>query len=468
MGSRLHPAAIAVYAVQALQNAAVPMLVIFGVSVFGGGFDAEAAWRALGFGVLGVAGATVVGAFRWATTTFSFAEETIRLRTGALSTNEVEVPFARVQALDVEQGPVQRLFGVRAVHVQTAGGGKGGEIVLGALDEKEIAYLRSLLAGRRPELLEEVPDAAERRLARPMLLLAAVTSGQIGVILPVLAGLSQMLDDVFRDPVEGEQAVAGVLPDRAVEWALALGGLLLLAWLLAAAGAIVAFAGFQVRREGDNLRLRRGFVARREATIGVGRIRAVRVVEGLLRQPLGVCAVRVEVIGYAKEASAAQTLFPLLRRGDVRPFLDELLPELADDLGELAPPPPRALRRYLLPPTAGGLVVGAAAAVALGAWWPLAAALPGLLYGWLAWTAAGWRLRDGRLVVRGRLLARTTVLAPAVNRESHDLAQTVLQRRGRLANVSVAFGRGTSASVRHLDRDVARDLWVRIGPGAAR
>ena len=35
MGSRLHPAAIAVYAVQALQNAAVPMLVILGVSAFG-------------------------------------------------------------------------------------------------------------------------------------------------------------------------------------------------------------------------------------------------------------------------------------------------------------------------------------------------------------------------------------------------------------------------------------------------
>ena len=464
MGSRLHPAAIAVYAVQALQNAAVPMLVIFGVSVFGGGFDAEAAWRALGFGALGVAGATVVGAFRWMTTSFSFAEETIRLRTGALSTNEVEVPFARVQALDVEQGPVQRLFGVRAVHVQTAGGGKGGEIVLGALDDKEIAYLRSLLAGRRPELLEEVPDAPERRLARPMLLLAAVTSGQIGVILPVLAGPQP--DARRRLPRPGRGRAGG--GRRAAGHVRRVG----------AGRRRPAAGGLAARQRGGDRRLRRlpgapggrqpavapRLRGRREATIGVGRIRAVRVVEGLLRQPLGVCAVRVEVIGYAKEASAAQTLFPLLRRHDVRPFLEELLPELADDLGDLAPPPPRALRRYLLPPTAGGLVLGAAAALALGAWWPLAAALPGLVYGWLAWTAAGWRLRDGRLVVRGRMIARTTVLAPAVNRESHDLAQTVLQRRGRLANVSVAFGRGTSAGVRHLDLDVARDLWVAIGP----
>ena len=73
---------------------------------------------------------------RWGTTSYSVAGDTIRLRTGMVSTNEVEVPFARVQALDVEQGPVQRLFGVQAVHVQTAGGGKGGEIVLGALDTR--------------------------------------------------------------------------------------------------------------------------------------------------------------------------------------------------------------------------------------------------------------------------------------------------------------------------------------------
>jgi putative membrane protein len=219
-----------------------------------------------------------------------------------------------------------------------------------------------------------------------------------------------------------------------------------------------------VRREGENLRLRRGLLARREATIGVGRIRAVRVVEGVLRQPFGLAAIRVEVVGYAKEPAAAQTIFPLLRRREVPAFLAELVPELADDLGDLAPPPPRALRRYLLPPAAAGLALGAAAALALGAWWPLAAVLPGLGYGRLTWRAAGWRLREGRLAVRARMLARTTVLAPAANREFHDLSQTALQRRGRLAHVSVAFGRRTSARIRHLDLDVARDLWVRIGP----
>jgi putative membrane protein len=463
MGERLHPAAIAVYAVKTLREAAVPLLVVLGVSVFGGGFDGEALLRGAAFAVIGTLAAAVIGAVRWAATRYSLAGEQIRLRRGWLSVKEVEVPFSRVQALDVEQGPVQRLFGVRALHVQTGGGGAGGEIVLDALGPADVARVRDRAARRRPAALpEERPAVPERRLSRRSLLVAALTSGQIGVILPVLAALSQGLDDLVDDPVQGEQAAERLLPGGVVEWALAAGGLLALAWLLAAIGAVVAFAGFTAQRDEDVVRIRRGLLARREVTLPVARVRAVRIVEGLLRQPFGLATLRVEVIGYAKEAPAAQTLFPLLRRVEVEPFLAELLPELADRPDGLQPPPPRARRRYLLPPAAAGLAVGAVAAVVLGSPWPLAVALPALAYGELRWRAAGWRLAGGRLAMTWRALARTTVLAPARNRESHDLAQTPLQRRARLADVEIEFGKGTSARIRHLDVDVARGLWAAI------
>ena len=94
-------------------------------------------------------------------------------------------------------------------------------------------------------------------------------------------------------------------------------------------------AGSRSSREEDRIRIRRGLISRNEATVPVGRVRAVRVVEGLLRRPFGLCALTVEVTGYADEASAARTLFPLVRVSDVRAFLDEFLPELADDVGAL-------------------------------------------------------------------------------------------------------------------------------------
>ena len=53
----LHRAAIAVYAVQALRDGALPLLVVLGVSIAGRGMDEGALWRGAGFAVLGTAAA---------------------------------------------------------------------------------------------------------------------------------------------------------------------------------------------------------------------------------------------------------------------------------------------------------------------------------------------------------------------------------------------------------------------------
>ena len=181
---------------------------------------------------------------------------------------------------------------------------------------------------------------------------------------------------------------------------------------------------------------------RREATVPVPRVRAVRVVEGIFRRPFGLAALTVEVTGYAEEASAARTLFPLVRVRDVEAFLNEFLPELADDPLGLTDPPRRAARRYLLLPVLAGAVVTVAAWFFIGAF-ALIGLLAGAVYGTARWRAAAWRLRDGRLAVRSMRLAQTTVLAPARFRESHTLAQNLFQRRAALADLEVAFGKET-------------------------
>jgi len=456
---RLHRAGILVYALATLREAAIPLLAVFLVGGLGGGFDERALLRAVAFTVAGAVFAAAAGYVRWRTTTWWVSEEGIHRRSGLVSIKETDVPLGRIQSLDVEQGPLQRAFAVYSLHVQTGGGGAKGEIVLEALARADVERLRELAGARRSPVAAPGP---ERRLGRRGLLVAALTAGQLGVLLPVLAAAGQLGQSLF-DERRGSEAV-GLLPDAASEWALAAAVLLAVAWLLSMLGSVVAFAGFRVRRESDRLRIRRGLLARREATVPVVRVRAVEVVEGVLRRPLGLAALRMEVIGHADEAAPAKTLFPLLAVRDVRAFLDELLPELADDLDRLEPPPRRALRRYLVPPVVLAAVVGAPLWAFAGAGpWPLAVALAaGAGYGVLQFRAAGWRLEDGRLATRAMRVARITVLAPASRRESHSIGQTPLQRRGDLADLEVEFGKQTSARVRHLDAATAAALWERI------
>jgi putative membrane protein len=454
---RLHPAGIAVLGVGALRELALPLGIAFAATVLGSG-SGQPVLRAVVYAGIGAVLAMVAGYVRWMTTRWSVGAETVRLRTGVLSQKVTDIPLGRIQAIDTVHGPLQRLFGVRGVQVQTAGGGREGEITLPAVGPADVELLRAAVRRRGEPAAAEPAPLAERRLGRARLLVAALTAGQVGVLLPLLAVLPQLGEELWGNDIEtaGREGLR-LVPESAPEWVLAGLGVVLLAWLLSTAGALFAFAGFTIARDEDRLRVRRGLLARREATVPVARVQAVRVVEGLLRQPFGLATVHVEVAGYAKEAAAAQTLFPLLRRTEVEPFLTALLPELADRIDGLDGAPPRALRRYLLPPTALLLALGAAACLAFpaAAPWPLLAALPAAAYGLAGWRAAGWRIADRRLAVRFRRLARITVLAPAARLQEHGVRQTVLQRRAQLADVEVRVGAGTRGTVRHLDARVA-------------
>jgi putative membrane protein len=450
---RLHPAAIVIYSASALGNLALPLAVILVMSLLGNGLDFQDLLRTVGYGVIGLVIAVVVGVVRWSSTRYWLSAAGISHQTGLLQKQETNVPFERIQAIDVQQGVLQRWFGVQRVDVQTGAGKKGGEISLPALVPGAVAELREL---RPSAAIVAESEGVTRALTGRELVTAAFTAGQLGIVLPVLAVLGQAASQVAEE--EGGRNAVQAIPDTVGAWAIVLVALVVLAWVLSTAGAFIAFGGFTITRAGNRLRIQRGLLQRSEATVPVHRVRAVRVVEGVFRRPFGLCSLTVEVTGYAEEASAARTLFPLVRVSEVRAFLEEVLPELADDL-ELERPPARAARRYVLPWAALALVLAAGGWfwVVVGPWALLALVL--VAYGWARWRAAGWHFTNGRLAVRSLKIARTTVLAPARYRESHSWAQNAFQRRASLADLEVAFGKKTTARIRHLDAATAQAAW---------
>src|SRR5690606_23775719 len=150
--------------------------------------------------------------------------------------------------------------------------------------------------------------------------------------------------------------------------------LVVLGFLLAFVASVIAevarFGGFSVTRSGDQLVIRRGLFERREISVSLERIQAIRIVEGLLRQPLGYASLIVETAGHAEERGQSTQLHPFLHRSQWLSLLGALTPEHAV-APELERPPRRALRRFATRPTLLAL------AVAL----PLTLALP---FGWLS------------------------------------------------------------------------------------
>jgi putative membrane protein len=249
---------------------------------------------------------------------------------------------------------------------------------------------------------------------------------------------------------------------------------LLLAWLLAIAGTILAYSGFTLSREGDYLYIKRGLLERREATIPLSRIQAVRISEGLLRQPFGLASLRVESAGYGEDSGVSTTLFPLLLRDEVEDLLAGAAPEFAG-APAIEPLPRRALPRYIFRATVLYTIIAFAAVLVSVFVFQSALGLLGIFlippaaaYGWLSYRDAGWAFEADRLVVRHRGLGRKTAIAPRGHLQSRGMVSSPFQRRVRLATflAEVASGSGGSVlRVRDLDGGAARALVDDLGPG---
>ena len=450
---RLHPVGMLLAALGATRRflgvAALPGI----AALFGGGFGAGTLLLVLaGVALLGILSA-VWGVLSWRTTTYRVSGGAFHFKRGVLQKSERSLPLDHVQSVSTVQGIVQRLFGVVEVRVEAAGGGGEPEISLPALSQSAAGALREELTNARrisPEAPEEPAPTVLRRLHVRDLLLAGLTSGQIGIAASVVAGAWQSARELL--PGELADRISEVLLPRAVSTVLLLVlAIVLFAWMLAIFGTVLAHAGFTLSRSADGkyLHIKRGLLERHEATVPLARIQAIKVVEGVLRQPFGLAMLRVESVGFGAEEGVSTTLFPLLPRKEVEELLRAAAPRFAAPLDELDPLPLRARRRYALRAALPVLLISALCTVFLFPW-GLAAfllALPAALYGLLRYRAAGQNLDGDRLVLRFRLLARTTVIVPGGRLQSRGYSVSPLQRRKGLATleVEVASGSGGAA-----------------------
>jgi putative membrane protein len=466
---RLHPVGMLLAALGTVRRW-IGAAVFPGVAaLFGGNFGMGVLLLVLlGVALIGILSA-VWGVLSWRATTYRVGGGALHFKRGVLQKSERSLPLERVQSVETVQGLVQRVFGVVGVRVEAAGGGREAEISLPALSRSAAEELREQLtrSGERrasPEAPEEPAPAVIRRLTVRDLLFAGLTSGRIGVAASVVLGGFQFVDDLL--PGELAQWLSEVFLPRTASTALLLVlGVAVFSWVLAILGTVLAHAGFTLSRSADGkyLYIKRGLLERREATVPLARIQAIKVVEGVLRQPFGFATLRVESAGFGTEEGVSTALFPLLPRGEIGELLRAAVPEFVAPLDQLEPLPVRARRRYAFRAALPALALAVPFAVLFFPWGMAALLLVALaaLYGLLRHRAAGHTLGGERLVLRFRRLARTTVVVPRGRLQSRGYSVSPLQRRLRLATlkVEVASGSGGAAfRLADVEAEVAEEL----------
>jgi hypothetical protein len=105
--------------------------------------------------------------------------DSVKMKKGVFWKKRVTVPFTKITNLDVTQGPVQRVFDIGTIHVQTAGAGgpQGAQAELKLLGVRDLDEVKDTIMERvrgytilRPdEVKEKVVDESDLEIFGRML-----------------------------------------------------------------------------------------------------------------------------------------------------------------------------------------------------------------------------------------------------------------------------------------------------------
>ncbi|MBE3554569.1 MAG: PH domain-containing protein, partial [Thermicanus sp.] len=248
--------------------------------------------------------------------------------------------------------------------------------------------------------------------------------------------------------------------------------LLLLSWLFSIGGAILRYAGFRIRKEGERIIIERGLFQKLTTTLSAHRIQAIHFVEGPLRQPFSYGALYVDVSGYHMEGMSNTVLSPLLKREEVDPFLQTVLPQYAGKFHQSLHPLPKrgwveaALQRWL-PISLAALLLSFYLSLYLP---PYVSLLPVVVIPWLILSTflylrdGGWAMSGSAyLVIRFRkFFSRSTYILPRRRLQSVSLARSPLGRLLHLATVKaevLSGNTGATVTLKYAKEEEASTLF---------
>ena len=430
-----------------------------------------------GLVVLGVALGVAWELARFRRFDYELTNDTFDLDSGVFSRREREIPYHRIQNVDIGQNVIQRALGIAEVSLETAGGGST-EAQLRYVSREKADRLQDEISRRKrgaaPEAEETEPAADETLFAlsgREHLVLGLVSAdfrflGALSVLAPILA---PQLAGAFA-PEADLLLLFGP--------AIALAGLVAF-WLLSGVLQILRYYGFELTQRGDELRYERGLLQRYSGTVPLSKVQTVSVQENVLARGLGYASVVIQTAGYAPggDGSQVESAVPIAKRD--RAFSLSRAVEPFGDI-EFKRPPTRARTRYVaryalaLVVLTGLLRLGHAVTDALPFWYvPLVGVLLVPLAAHLKWKHIGYYTDGEYVATRHGFWQRQTIVVPYDRVQTVMSSQTVFQRRRRLGTVTVdtagggGFASGDAVAI-DIDSGVAEDLRENVAAGLQR
>ena len=364
----------------------------------------------------------------WYFTRYQVAEGYVRVNTGFLFKQQRQARLDRVQAIDIVQPLLARIFGLAELKFEVADAGESA-VRLAYLRIDDARQLRATILARAAGL-EPDPERPEEALpeAPEFPVLSVPPSRLVGSLL-----LSEQSFFVVLGAV-ASVVLSAITENRGF----------FLYLIPAALGLAAAYWGsfnkgynFTAAISPDGIRLRYGLLDTQAQTLPPGRIQALKISQPPLWRIFGWYRMQVNVAGYGAagsngEGAARTTLLPVGMLDDVMRMLALVLPDPG------TPDPARVFTAGLSglagPAPAGGTASGATSPGEHDGGFVTSPRRVRLLAP-LGWRRNGFAATDTALLIRSGRLWRELVVVPHQRTQSMALHQGPLARRFRVADL---------------------------------
>ncbi len=410
------------------------------------------------FFALAILSTLVLGIVGWLRFSYRVDGEELQIKKGIFVRKELFLTKDRIQVIDITEGLLQRLFGLVKVEVKSAGSGTESATI-SAITREEAEELRRILRNRatvneEPEVTEEIQVEVEKinwKLSNRDLFLAALTSGNFGLIASILGATSGQLDQFINE--ENLEYVFSLIPGLGnVSFFLGVAIIILVvSYLFSFLGVIFQHFGFEVEKKETELVITSGLLERKQTTVPFNRIQALRFMEGIFREPFGYGMLYVESAGFEQKGTEKSiVLLPFFKKEKLEAFLAEFIEPVQQHEQKITPPE-RAFYRYLRRPAY--LIVLLTPVI----WWFWDFGwvffwflVPAIFLGWLRYKDAKLLYNDEELKLQYRVLAKRTAFIKKKRVQVSEYSINPLQRRKKLSSLIVTVASGAGGREFHI------------------
>ncbi|MGH6613858.1 PH domain-containing protein [Sphingomonas sp.] len=410
--------------------------------------------------VLAIAATAFLGAaalrwVAWRRFTYVLTDDAVVIESGVLSRNRRTIPYERIADAGIEQGLLQRLFGLATLSLETGGSGQD-EGKLDSVSVAEAEQLRAVLRRERaaPSGAETAKDQTDLTQASLTPVLFAMDTGRVLLwglfnfsLVWIAVGLGALQ---FLGPLLGldNETLLHTIATRTGMIASRSNGSLAAAIASSAALVVVLGVvaglirtmlrdyGFTLSGDGGRLRRVRGLLTRSEAVIALPRIQLAAIDSGPVRRRLGWQQLRGQLLG-GEGATGRQDLAPLARPDEVDRLLAVLRLSRVDPAEMIQVSHRHVWRAVLRNIALPAVVIAAAALWKVAALFALPLLLPLLAVALLRRKHHRYALNGDLLQVQRGVVGRTLWLVPMARIQSISLSCGWIQRRLGLASVRI-------------------------------